>query len=250
MLARERRSVLIEALGHGEADVEALAQRFGVSASTVRRDLQQLSNANVIRRTYGGAILAPAVPETSLSQRQQANAAQKAAIAEAALDLLVDGEALILDAGSTVAAFGRLLPRRRHRIVTNSLPLVAVLMEAPGIDLTVLGGGLRPTSMSTIGPLATEAMRHMTADKLFTSADGLVAGRGLCEASLDQIALKSLMIAQAREVVVLADATKLSRSGQDFWAELPGAWTLVTDADDAACAPFAAAGARIVRAAV
>jgi DeoR/GlpR family transcriptional regulator of sugar metabolism len=250
MRSKERRTVLLEALRHGEADVEALARRFGVSASTVRRDLQQLSTAHAIRRTYGGAILAHAVPETSLSQRQQSNGRQKAAIARAAAALLAEDDALILDAGSTVAAFGLLLKDRRHRVVTNNLPLLPVLSEAAGIELTVLGGALRATSMSTVGPLAIDGMRRMTADKLFTSADGVVAGRGLCEASLDQIALKSLMMAQAREIVVLADATKLARGDQDFWAELPPGWTLVTDAGatDEQCAPFAAAGARVIRA--
>jgi DeoR/GlpR family transcriptional regulator of sugar metabolism len=250
MRSGERRSVLLEALRHGEADVEALARRFGVSASTVRRDLQQLSSANAIRRTYGGAILAHAVPETSLSQRQQANGRQKAAIARAACALLAEGDVLILDAGSTVAALGLLLLGRRHRVVTNNLPLVPVLSEAPGIELTVLGGALRATSMSTVGPLAIDAMRRMTGDKLLTSADGIVAGRGLCEASLDQIALKTLMMAQAREVFVLADSTKLARGEQDFWAELPPRWTLVTDtgATDEQCAAFAAAGACVIRA--
>ncbi|HVJ55313.1 MAG TPA: DeoR/GlpR family DNA-binding transcription regulator [Aliidongia sp.] len=251
MRSKERRSVLLEALRGGEADVEALAQRFGVSASTVRRDLQLLENSNAVKRTYGGAILAHAGPEESLSQRQTINGAQKEAIARAALALLAEEDVLILDAGSTVAAFGRLLKGRRHRVITNSLPLVPMLSE-PDIDLTVLGGALRATSMSTVGPLATDAMRRMTADKLFTSADGIVADRGLCEASLDQIALKSLMMQQAREVIVLADATKLSRGGQSFWAPLPARWTLVTDAraDAGQCEIFAAAGAHIVRAAL
>jgi DeoR family fructose operon transcriptional repressor len=250
MRSAERRSVLLEALRDGEADVEALARRFGVSASTVRRDLQRLSSANAIRRTYGGAILAHAVPEESLSQRQSNNGAEKEAIARAALALLADDDILILDAGSTVAAFGRLLKGRRHRVVTNNLSLVPVLSEAPAIELTILGGTLRATSMSTVGPLAIDGLRHMTADRLFMSADGVVAGRGLCEASLDQIALKGLMMRQAREIIVLADATKLSRSDQAFWAPLPPHWTLVTDGRATAedCAPFIAAGARVVRA--
>jgi DeoR/GlpR family transcriptional regulator of sugar metabolism len=250
MRSKERRSVLLDALREGEVDVEALAKRFDVSASTVRRDLQQLSSAKAIRRTYGGAILAHAAPEESLGQRQAHNGAQKEAIARAAVDLLDDEDVLILDAGSTVAAFGRLLKGRRHRVVTNNLPLVPILAEAPGIELTILGGALRATSMSTVGPLATDAMRQMTADKLFMSADGVVADRGLCEASLEQISLKSLMMQQAREVVVLADATKLSRGDQSFWAVLPGRWTLVTDERASAeeCEAYAAAGARVIRA--
>ncbi|TXN45948.1 DeoR/GlpR family DNA-binding transcription regulator [Methylobacterium sp. WL7] len=230
MRGTERRARLLEALGLGEIDVDDLARRFGVSASTVRRDLQHLSDTKAVRRTYGGAILAAAMPETTLDQRLAINGPEKQAIARAALALIADGETLILDAGSTVTAFGRLLIDRRLRIITNNLALLPCLAQAPGIDLVVLGGGLRATSMSTVGPLAVEALQRMTADRTVMSADGVVAGRGLCEASLDQVALKSVMIAQARETIVLANAGKLGRAEQMAWAPLPRRWTLVTDA--------------------
>lgn len=230
MRGTERRARLLEALGLGEIDVDDLARRFGVSASTVRRDLQHLSDTKAVRRTYGGAILAAAMPETTLDQRLAINGPEKQAIARAALALIADGETLILDAGSTVTAFGRLLIDRRLRIITNNLALLPCLAQAPGIDLVVLGGSLRATSMSTVGPLAVEALQRMTADRTVMSADGVVAGRGLCEASLDQVALKSVMIAQARETIVLANAGKLGRAEQMAWAPLPRRWTLVTDA--------------------
>ena len=230
MRGTERRARLLEALGLGEIDVDDLARRFGVSASTVRRDLQHLSDTKAVRRTYGGAILAAAMPETTLDQRLAINGPEKQAIARAALALIADGETLILDAGSTVTAFGRLLIDRRLRIITNNLALLPCLAQGPGIDLVVLGGSLRATSMSTVGPLAVEALQRMTADRTVMSADGVVAGRGLCEASLDQVALKSVMIAQARETIVLANAGKLGRAEQMAWAPLPRRWTLVTDA--------------------
>jgi DeoR/GlpR family transcriptional regulator of sugar metabolism len=202
--------------------VDDLARRFGVSASTVRRDLQHLSDTKAVRRTYGGAILAAPSAETTLDQRLAVNGPEKQAIARAALALITDGE--------TLTAFGRLLLDRRLRIITNNLALLPLLARAPEIDLVVLGGSVRTTSMGTVGPLAVEALRRMTADRAVMSADGVVAGRGLCEASLDQVALKSAMIAQAQDTVVLADAGKLGRAEQRAWAPLPPRWTLVTDA--------------------
>jgi DeoR/GlpR family transcriptional regulator of sugar metabolism len=246
--SEERRRLLLETLRSGEVDVGDLAKRFSVSASTVRRDLQRLSSVNAVRRTYGGAILAHPGPEESLSKRQSVNGAQKDAIARCAVGLLDDDDVLILDAGSTVTALGRLLKGRRHRVITINLALVPIFSDAPGIELIVLGGTLRTTSMSTVGPLAMEAMRQMTADKVFLSGDGVVAGRGLCEASLDQVALKSLMMNQARDVFVLADATKLSQAKQSAWAQLPRRWTLITDWRVTAkqCETFSAAGARVI----
>ena len=229
MRSRERRALLMDALSAGAIDVDDFARRFSVSASTVRRDLQHLSATSAVRRTYGGAILAQHPTETTLAERRAVNGAEKRAIAQAAIALIEDGDTLILDAGSTVAAFGQLLRRRRLRIITNNLALLPFLAEGPGLELIVLGGGFRTTSMSTVGPLAVEALRLMTADRAIMSADGVVAGRGLCEASLDQTTLKSLMIRQSREVIVLADASKLGRAEQTAWAPLPRSWTLVTD---------------------
>ncbi len=248
MRSKERHARLLEALNAGEIDVDDLARRFDVSASTVRRDLQHLSKANAVRRTYGGAILSPHVTETTLEQRLAVQGREKQAIARAAIDLIEDGDTLILDAGSTIAAFGRLLRERRLRIITNNLALLPFLAKAPAIDLVVLGGTLRPTSMSTMGPLAIEALRRMTADRAIMSADGVVHGRGLCEADLDQVALKSLMMQQARELIVLADATKLGRAEQSAWAPLPPRWTLVTDdgASEAERKCLAEAGARVI----
>jgi DeoR/GlpR family transcriptional regulator of sugar metabolism len=229
MRSKERHARLLEALNAGEIDVDDLARRFDVSASTVRRDLQHLSRNNAVRRTYGGAILTGHVSETTLEQRLAIQGREKQAIARAAIDLIEDGDTLILDAGSTVAAFGRLLLQRRLRIITNNLALLPFLAKAPAIEIVVLGGALRATSMSTMGPLANEALRRMTADRAVMSADGVVKGRGLCEADLDQVALKSLMMQQSNDVIVLADAGKLGRAEQTAWAPLPPRWTLVTD---------------------
>lgn len=244
---RTRHDHILDAIAAGDADVEVLAERFGVSPSTIRRDLNALSAKRAIARTYGGAILAGPAIETSLRARTAQNRVAKAAIAQTALSLIHEGETVILDGGSTVEALGRLLRGRRLRVLTTNLPLIPFLADAPGMELVVLGGTVRPISMSTVGPLAEQALRHVTADRVFMSADGVVPGHGLCEATLEQVSLKALMMHQAREVVVLADASKLGRTGQPFWAPLPPGWTLVTEAPDAACAPFAPEGTRVIR---
>jgi DeoR/GlpR family transcriptional regulator of sugar metabolism len=251
MRGKKRLPLLLEAVQSGEVEVEVLAERFGVSPSTIRRDLQHLASSRAITRTYGGAVAHP-LPEQSLRQRERQNRAEKAAIARAALACLGDDDILILDGGSTVATFGALLAGRRHHVITNNLPLVPTLAPAAGLTLTVLGGAVRPGSMSTIGPLAETSLRRFTADKAFVSADGLVPGRGLCEAAIEQVALKSLMIEQAAELFVLMDSTKLGRGTQPAWAALPRRWTLVTDAGATRehCDEAAEAGARVIRASV
>src|ERR1700761_2741385 len=97
--SNQRRARLLDALKAGAVDVDDLARRFGVSASTVRRDLQQLSESNAVHRTYGGAILNGRVAETSLDERLAVQGSEKQAIAQAAIDLIAGGGTLILHAG-------------------------------------------------------------------------------------------------------------------------------------------------------
>ena len=251
--SQDRRDAILAEMAGGRADVDRLAARFGVSASTIRRDLQDLSERSAVMRTYGGAVLAPpqaGVAEDSLQARRQLNGDAKAAIAATALALLRDGDRLILDGGSTVEAFGQGLRHRRHMVVTSNLPLIPVLAAAPEIEVLLLGGTVRPISMATTGPLAEQGLRRITADRCFLGADGVVAGRGLCEATLEQVALKALMAAQATELFVLADASKLGRASQPFWTTLDRPWTLITDAgaDPAQCALFERSGATVIRA--
>ncbi len=246
-----RRQRILELIAAGEEDVDVLAGLLDVSASTIRRDLAVMSEEGRITRTYGGAVLAHAQPEETLSARENENRAAKEAIARAAAARIVDGDRVLLDAGSTVLALGRLLAARPLHIITGNLPLVPLLANSPPLDLVVLAGAVRPISMGVIGPLAEQTLRRITVDKAFLGCDGVVAGRGLCEASAEQIALKELMAAQAAEVFVLADATKLGRASQQFWALMPRRWTLITDAgaSDEQIAPFARQpGVQVIRA--
>ncbi|MCB8882237.1 DeoR/GlpR transcriptional regulator [Acidisoma cellulosilytica] len=251
--SRNRREAILAEVKNGQADVDRLAASFGVSASTIRRDLQELSASQAVTRTYGGAILTPGPVtdvEQSLQARRAVNRSAKAAIAAAALALLRDGERLILDGGSTVAAMGQGLRQRRHLIITNNMPLVPLLAGMAEIEVMVLGGAVRSISMATSGPVAEQALRQVTADICFVSADGVVAGRGLCEAMPEQTALKSLMMAQASEIVVLADSSKLGQAKQPFWAPLDRPWTLITDAaaDPMQCRLLEGSGAKVIRA--
>ena len=162
-----RRQYILELIGTGEEDVDVLAGILKVSASTIRRDLAVMSDEGQITRTYGGAVLAHAQPEQALPAREQENRAAKEAIARAAAERIEDGDRVLLDAGSTVGALGRLLPARPLHVVTGNLPLVPLLANAPPLELTVLAGTVRPISMGVIGPLAELTLRRLTVDKAF-----------------------------------------------------------------------------------
>lgn len=225
-VASQRRKHILTRLRAGTADVEALSAELGVSASTIRRDLTRLAAEGHVLRTYGGA----AVPEQSVQVRAQENPREKQAIAKLAAQFVQRGETLLLDAGTTTGALAvELAARDALHVITNGLTSITALAGAQGVELTVLGGRMRQISFGTVGPAAEQALRRLTADRVFLGCDGVVAGRGICEATEEQVSLKELMIAQAREVYVLADASKLGRAASTAWALLPKCWTLITD---------------------
>ena len=116
------------------------------------------------------------------------------------------------------------------------------LGNAPGVRLTLLGGDLRSSSMSTLGPLAELSLGRLSVDKAFLGADGVVAEFGLCEASAEQAYLKDCIIRRAAQIIVLADDDKLGRARQQHWTPIERDWCLITSstADPMRLAPFKA----------
>ncbi|MGE8051435.1 DeoR/GlpR family DNA-binding transcription regulator [Pseudomonas monteilii] len=233
MKVANRRQTLLDFIhSHpNDANVETLCGLLGVSEATVRRDLTALAEQGLVMRTYGGAShIGAREPELSLEERSTQSAPEKARIARLALAHVQDHDTVMLDAGTTTAALARLLNERQGlHVITNNLLALPHLRSLPGGKITLLGGDLRTESMSTMGPAALATLDRLSADKVFVSADGVVANRGLCEASAEQAYLKEKMLMQSSEVYVLADASKVGRDHQQFWAPLDGFWTLITD---------------------
>ncbi|WP_331773337.1 DeoR/GlpR family DNA-binding transcription regulator (plasmid) [Embleya sp. NBC_00888] len=231
MSGAQRRQEIRDLLRMRPLSVSELAERYGVSESTVRRDLTQLSGAGEIVRTYGGALLSGGAEEQTLQERETLARAEKAAIARTAEAHVAGCRLVLLDAGTTVGALAsRLATHDGLTVATPGLTSVDILAGAPGIELIVIGGALRRLSLGMVGPLAESMVSQLTADAVFLGADGVVAGRGICEARPEQTSLKQLMVERSRAVYVLADAQKLGRAESNWWASFTRPWTLITDA--------------------
>lgn len=245
MKADDRHRAILELLRARDTQVEQLSAALGVSEATVRRDLALLAKQRRLVRTHGGAtaLVGMHEPEASLEERKGSQREQKDAIARAAARHVEDGDTLLLDGGTTCAALALHLSSRQNlHVVTNNLLAVMTLANAPGVRLTLIGGDLRGSSMSTLGPLAELTLSRLSVDKAFLGADGVVAEFGLCEASDQQAYLKECIIKRAAQVFVLADADKLGRARQQHWTPLEREWTLITDsqAQDLQLEPFRA----------
>jgi DeoR/GlpR family transcriptional regulator of sugar metabolism len=246
--SRARREAIARlAAAQGLTAVVDLADQFEVSASTIRRDLAGLEAAGRLARTHGGAIAVGAHAESSLRQRIGESFEEKHAIAQWAATQVTEGESIVLDAGSTVAALAHELRHRsRVSVTTTSLAVLDELKRAEGLAIQCLGGTLRPLSHAFVGPLAQSALDRMSFDRAFLGADSVDAERGICEADLEQTRLKELMSARADHVYVLAHAAKVGRRPFHAWARMAPGWTLVTTAHGAQVAPFVQRGIEVV----
>jgi DeoR family fructose operon transcriptional repressor len=236
----------------GRIAVAAVAEEFGVTMETVRRDLAVLERAGMLRRVHGGAVPAGALTlvETGLGERHGTRTEQKRKIAAAALDLLPGLEgSLVLDGGSTTAALAEALPGdRRLFVATNSVPIAARLSAAPGITLHVLGGRVRGLTQTAVGDFTARALADLRVDVVFLGTNGISAGHGFSTPDEAEAATKRAMVRAAQRTVVLADSSKLGREHLVRFAAVEDVDVLVTDAeaDPASVAQLEDAGIEVV----
>ncbi|MDJ1134640.1 DeoR/GlpR family DNA-binding transcription regulator [Streptomyces iconiensis] len=233
---RQRHDALLGLLREGVTHVDELSEALGVSPSTVRRDLGRLTEDRKVARTYGGAVVPEAFQERPVAESARVRQAAKAAVAAAALPLVPATGAVFIDAGTTCAAFARRLAdeatgETRALVVTRGLETAALLADAPGIDVLMLGGSVRPLSHGLVGPLTELALDRLSFAVAFLGADAVDPARGVGEPTLEETAVKERVAARSSRVVVLADSTKLAVEDAPAWAWPGDAWTLVTDTD-------------------
>ena len=228
MMTAERRRQILDVLAtDARAEVPALALRFGVSESTIRRDLQVLSQDGAVERTRGGAVPSSRF-EPSFREKETANRAQKVAIARAAANLVQAGQTVFLDAGTSTLELARVLRTRTDvTVATNSIPIAVEL--AQHLRLIITGGQVKEQTLAMVGPLAERAIEQMHVDIAFLGMNGVAAGAGLTTPTWEEAATKARMIAAGRTAVVLADSSKLGAVSFARVAGLDEVDLLVTD---------------------
>ncbi|MFC7494839.1 MULTISPECIES: DeoR/GlpR family DNA-binding transcription regulator [unclassified Nocardioides] len=234
MYAEERQQATARLVGeHGRLSVAAIAEQFGVTTETVRRDLSSLERMGLVRRVHGGAVPASslAVIESGLGERDQANTAEKELIAKAAIDELPPaGGTILLDAGSTTIRFASLLPRdHRLTVVTHAVPIAARLAGLGHIELHLLPGRVRTTTQAAVGAETVDTIGHLRVDVAFLGTNGITVDHGLSTPDHDEAAAKRAMVGAARRVVCLSDSSKVGTETAIRFARLDEVDALVTD---------------------
>lgn len=230
LAARRRQRLVLLVESRGAARLDELSAALGVSQATVRRDLNAVSAAGRLRRVHGGAVASDQrIDEPHFDVKAGAAAAEKARIAAAAIKLLAPDDTVYLDSGSTVLALARLLHGwTQLTVVTNSLP-VATELVGRGPRLILLGGELRATSRAMVGPLTRHLLDDLHVDRAVMGTFALSIEDGLTTTDPAEAFTKELVLSRAREVILLADSTKMGTRSFVRAGRLAEIDVLVTD---------------------
>ncbi len=233
MDSKARRIVIAEQLrALGEVSIVRLAESFGTSQMTIRRDLDHLEDEGVARRTRGGAIsIVSRSFEPPILQRATHRSEAKHLIGRAAAELVRPNDTIFLDVGSTTHEMAKALPAEVPlTAITSSLLIATELAAKTGVKTIVTGGVIRPGELSLIGTRAQHTFTDLNCDAVFMGVAGISDVKGLTEYNLDDADVKRAAMATARRVVVLADQTKLGQVALVTFAGLDSVDTLITDA--------------------
>ena len=245
-----QREIVVLAVEEDRVEVADLAERFGVTTETIRRDLSDLQKQKVLRRVHGGAVLweTPGF-EPLLSVRDDQSDPEKRRLARVAVGELPETGAIIIDSGSTLSRFAEAIPASTSlRVVTNSLRTAQILADHDDIDVIVLGGKVRKNTLAMVDADAVAAVGPLTVDTLFISTDGISADNALTTPYREEAALKRAMIHAARRVVALVDHSKFGNDHFIRFAEWTDIDVLVTnrEADSALVAAIEAQGTTVL----
>jgi len=216
MISNERQIEILNMLKEKPSvRVSELSEKLNVTLPTIRRDLQELENANMLKRTHGGAInVANTSFEELLFEKENKNIEEKKAIANAALDMISEGDTILLDSGTTTLELVKAIKNsQKHNItiVTNAFNIAAELINENKIDTIFIGGNIRYTTFSTVGPIAEKALQNIYADKVFIGINSIDIERGLTVPNLFEAQIKQNMVKAGREIIVLADSSKFNK---------------------------------------
>jgi DeoR family fructose operon transcriptional repressor len=228
-----QRAIYMLALRQGSVDVADLAQRYGVTTETIRRDLSDMQDRQLLRRVHGGAIPIERMNhEPMVEARDMVNAEEKLRIATKAVAEVPERGSVIIDSGSTGQRLAEVFPVDRDvHVVTNSL-LTALTLSRRGLrDLTVLGGSVRTKRHAMVDETTCAELAHMAIDVLFMSCDGLSFQHGLTTPYREERTIKRAMIGCARRVVAMVDHSKFGNVQMFSFASFDEIDVLVTDTE-------------------
>lgn len=212
--------------------VSQLASMLKVSEVTVRKDLTMLEEMHLLYRVHGSAILVNRyINDRSMAEKQQLCAEEKRLIGIYAASLVMPRDTIMITSGTTTQAFANEIVVKEHlTVITSTFSVASTLAGKGNIDVLQLGGMVRESSMSVLGPFAEQMLATLSCSKLFIGVDGVDIEFGLTTTNHMEAHLHQMMADSAQKVIVLADHTKFNRRGYSQICGLDRVDQIVTDA--------------------
>ena len=232
MKPRQRQSRILDVVAReGGATVEALAVEFDVSAETIRRDLAQLAMSGALQKVHGGARRLRLHAEGSFQERMGEDAAAKQVIAEKLATIVEPGDTLFMDTGTTTLFCAEALAEvERLTVITNSVRVAQALSRGPGrARVFLLGGDYAPDNAQTRGAMALDQIDQFQADHAVLAVAALDPVAGVADTDIDEAQIARRMMANATNVIVVAQAAKLGRKAAHRICRLDEVDMLVCD---------------------
>lgn len=231
MLAAERKRRIMEYVRqHNTASISTLANQFNVHEATIRRDLSEIEQEGILKRTHGGVVMEEWTnDEPPFKERSSQSLDQKMRIGKMAASLVEDGDHIIIDSGTTTLHIARNLVHRSNlTVVTNDINVAAELRDAPKVKVILTGGELYPSSYMLNGMLTDYALKSLHVVKAFIGTPALHPQHGLMHPEAQLVPAKQGMIRAAREIIVVTDHRKIGKLSLHTIAPNSSIHTLIT----------------------
>ncbi|QIZ07534.1 DeoR/GlpR transcriptional regulator [Priestia megaterium] len=233
MLVAERQKKIVELVNERlSIRVTELSKIFSVTEETIRRDLEKLEKEGLLMRSHGGAVsIEKDQSETSYLEREITNAAEKKAIARAAVQSIESGDQIVLDASTTAWYVAKELPDMSLTVLTNSIKVAIELSKKEQIKVISTGGTLLSQSLSYVGPLAERSLAMYHVNKAFLSCKGVHLDKGLSDFNELQALLKKQMMEIADETILMVDSSKFGTRAFSHISPVTNIDCIITDSN-------------------
>jgi DeoR family fructose operon transcriptional repressor len=231
MLSEERRNKILEIVNHDKIiKIDDITEKFNISVATARRDLDILEEQLYIKRIYGGAALVmPSGTEPLFFTREMENRTEKIAIGKAAAEMVVEGDTIYIDTGTTTLEVARNLMKINNiTVLTSSLTIMNELANS-NVTVYSLGGKIRPHELSMSGSIAINALEQFCVEKAFIGAAGVTFNEGISDFNYEEAQVRLMAIKRAKQSILVADSSKFGNNAFARTCSLDYFHTIITD---------------------
>ncbi|MBU3114026.1 DeoR/GlpR family DNA-binding transcription regulator [Clostridium lacusfryxellense] len=231
MFPEERKSKILDSLNkYGKVKVCDLSQLYEVSEVTIRRDLQEMEEDELIKRVHGGAILNDNTKfEPTFSEKIDKFYDEKESVGKLAASLIEDGDTIVLDAGTTTLSIVKHIVAKNITVLTNSLDISYELAKIRDVEVIVTGGTLRWETRAMVGPVADNTLKGFRVDKAFIGTNGICIINGLTTPNINEANTKREMIKIAKQTIVVCDHSKFGMVSFSKIVDLDNVDIIITD---------------------